>query len=88
MVKIRCCIKCKTRKPKEELFRIVSDDNKMAILDEKQKINKRAIYICKNKKCMEEYIKFIKKKKVNLRPDISLDSLLELLESLVVGMGE
>ena len=88
MGKIRCCIKCKTRKPKEELFRIVAGENNEAILDEKQKINKRAIYICKNKKCIEEYIKFIKKKKVNLRPDISLDSLLELLESLVVGMGE
>ena len=88
MVKIRCCIKCKTRKPKEELFRIVAGENNEAILDEKQKVNKRAIYICKNKKCIEEYIKFIKKKKVNLRPNISLDSLLELLESLVVGMGE
>ena len=88
MVKIRCCVRCKSRKPKEELFRIVPDDNKKVILDEKQKINKRAIYICKNKKCIEEYIKFIKKKKVYLKPDISLDSLLEFLESLVVGMGE
>ncbi len=88
MVGIRCCVKCKLRKPKKDFFRVVADENNVAILDKNQHINKRAIYICKEKECIEQYINAVKKNKFNVKIDINKDSLLELLESLVVGMGE
>ena len=52
MKPIRCCIACKSRKNKEEFFRIVADNNKNAIIDENQNINSRGIYLCKYKKCI------------------------------------
>ncbi len=88
MIKIRCCVLCKSRKNKSELLRIVAHENGNAILDESQNINKRGIYLCKNKECIERYIKAIKKGKINLKIKVNLESLTALLESLEVGMGE
>jgi predicted RNA-binding protein YlxR (DUF448 family) len=69
------------------LFRIVAD-NGSAILDEKQNINSRGMYICKNKKCIENFIKAIDKSKFNLKINISYDSLKEILKLLLIRMGE
>ena len=61
MVGIRSCVSCRKRKEKKELLRIVPDENNIAVIDEKQKINKRAIYICGNKECIDRYLKNLKK---------------------------
>lgn len=85
MVGIRSCVSCRKRKEKKELLRIVPDENNIAVIDEKQKINKRAIYICGNKECIDRYLKNLKKKNQNLKNlkiNASADSLVKLLESL------
>ena len=88
MVGIRSCIRCRKREEKSKFFRIVPDNEKKAILDEKQNINTRGIYICKNKECLQTYIKVIKKGKINIKIDLDMESLVSLLESLIVGRGE
>lgn len=87
MIPIRCCSLCKKRNEKSNLFRIVAD-NGSAILDEKQDINSRGIYICKDKKCIEKFIKVIDKSKYNLKISLSSDSLKEVLRLLLIRMGE
>jgi hypothetical protein len=84
---IRCCSLCKKRKEKNDLFRIVAN-NGSAILDEKQNINSRGIYICKDKKCIESLIKAIDKSKFNLKINVNCDSLKKVLELLLIRMGE
>jgi predicted RNA-binding protein YlxR (DUF448 family) len=83
----RCCSLCRKRNSKENLYRIVAD-NGSAILDEKQNINSRGMYICKNKKCIENFIKVIDKSKFNLKINIDRDSLKKVLELLLIRMGE
>ena len=87
MTPIRCCSLCKKRNEKNNLFRIVAD-NGSAVLDEKMNIDSRGIYICKNEKCIRNFIKVIDKSKYNLKIDISYDSLKEVLELLLIRMGE
>lgn len=82
MIAIRSCISCRKKKPKEELLRIVPDENNIAVIDEKQKINKRAIYICKDEKCTENMLKLLKKNKIKIKVDMDYDSLMKLFESL------
>ena len=79
---IRCCIACKSRKNKSELTRIVINEDGKPIIDREQKINSRGIYICIDKKCIENIKKAIKKKKLKLKINIDEDSLLKLLEEL------
>lgn len=87
MTPIRCCSLCKKRNDKENLYRIVAN-NGSAILDDEQNINSRGMYICKNKKCIENFIKVIDKSKFNLKINISNDSLKKVLELLLIRMGE
>lgn len=82
MIAIRSCISCKNKKSKEELLRIVTDKDKNAVLDEKQIINKRAIYLCKDEKCIENMLKLLNKNKIKLKIEMNYDSLVKLLESL------
>jgi hypothetical protein len=82
MMPIRCCIACKSRKNKEDFFRIVADNEKNAILDKNQNINSRGMYICKNKKCISNIQKAIIKNRANLKIIIDNDSLLEVLKEL------
>jgi len=84
---IRCCSLCKKRDEKINLFRIVAD-NGLAILDEKQNIDSRGIYICKNKKCIQNFVKVIDKSKYNLKISLNTDSLKEVLGLLLIRMGE
>lgn len=87
MTPIRCCSLCKKRDEKNNLYRIVAD-NGSAILDEKQNIDCRGIYICKNEKCIKKFIKVIDKSKYNLKISLSYDSLKKVLELLLIRMGE
>ena len=82
MEPIRCCVACRTRKNKKDLFRIVADNDKKAILDIKQNINSRGIYVCKDKKCIENLKKALDKNKFKLRVNIDSYSLKEVLEEL------
>ena len=52
MVPIRCCVACKCRKEKKDFTRIVANNEGKAIIDKNQNINSRGIYICKEKKCI------------------------------------
>lgn len=87
MAPIRCCSLCKKRDEKKNLFRIVAD-NGSAVLDEKQNIHSRGMYICRDKKCIEKFIKAIDKSKFNLKISLSYDSLKKVLEMLLIRMGE
>jgi len=78
----RCCIACRSRKDKNELFRIVSDENGNAILDRQHNINSRGIYLCKDKKCINSAIKAIEKNRMNLKIKINNESILEVLKEL------
>ncbi len=79
---IRCCIACKSRKSKSELIRIVINEDGKPIVDRNQKNNSRGIYICKDKSCIENIKKAIKKKKLKIKINIDENSLLKLLEEL------
>lgn len=82
MIVNRCCIACKTRKPKKELFKIVSDENNNPVIDEKQKINSRGMYICENKKCIERVLKTISKNKFKCSIKCDINDLEKLLNTV------
>ena len=82
MIPMRCCIACRKIKEKSDLIRIVADENKRAIIDVKKNINSRGIYLCKDKNCIDNCIKAIKRNKLNLKIDIEDQSLLDVLEEL------
>ena len=73
MIVNRCCMACKIRKAKNDLIRIVNKENKHLVIDEKQNINSRGMYICKDKKCIERVLKTISKNKFkcSIKCDIS-----------------
>lgn len=52
----RMCVACRNRKPKEELVRI-ANDNGYAKIDNLKKCSGRAVYVCKNEKCVNLFIK-------------------------------
>ena len=82
MIVNRRCIACKTRKPKNELLRIVSDLNNNPCIDEKQKINSRGLYICKDEKCIERVLKTISKNKFKCSIKCDISDLEELLHTI------
>ena len=82
MEPIRCCIACRAKKTKENFFRIVANDEKKAILDKKQNSNSRGIYICRDKKCIENALKTITKNKLKLKINVDNQSLVEVLKEL------
>lgn len=84
----RSCIVCRIKNEKQKLLRVVSDDKKQAIIDKNQKINQRAIYFCKDKKCIEKAISMIEKGKLKLKIGINLDSLKVLLNDVENELGE
>ena len=82
MEPIRSCIACRTKKAKKNLFKIVADNEKNAILDRNQNINSRGIYICKDKKCIENIQKALNKNKIKLKIEVNNHSLIEVLKEL------
>lgn len=79
MIKQRMCIACNARKNKLELYKIVADEGRNALLDEKYKINARSIYLCKDEKCINTVIAKLQKGKANVKINVNLESLKELL---------
>jgi len=47
----RTCIGCLTAKPKNELIRIVKQDQDKIFIDKTGKANGRGAYICRNSEC-------------------------------------
>lgn len=84
----RSCVVCKKKNEKSNLLRIVSDENKEAILDKEQKINKRAIYFCKSIDCIEKANKMIEKGKLKSKIGINTNSLEVLLNEVKSELGE
>lgn len=82
MEPIRCCIACKSRKNKHDFIRIVADNQRKAIIEKNQNINGRGIYICKDKKCINALQKALLKNKTNLKINVEIDSILEVLKEL------
>lgn len=78
----RCCIACRSRKDKSELFRIVSDVNENAVLDINHNINSRGIYLCKDKKCINAAIKSIERNRMNIKIKVKNESIIEVLKEL------
>lgn len=78
---IRSCIVCRNKKSKNELFRIVSKENK-AIYDKDKNINSRGIYMCKSHACINKCRNFVTKDKFNTKLSLDNDSMLEVLLNL------
>lgn len=84
----RCCIACRKRNDKNKLMRIVADKNNNAVYDEKQKINSRAMYICRNIECLRNLKKCISKNKFKSKVYIETTSFVELIDKLEIEVGE
>lgn len=84
----RTCIACRQRKNKDELFRIVVDEEKIAKFDKIQKINLRGIYLCKDKKCLEKCIKLLEKNKLNIKVSVDNESLKSVIKDVENELGE
>lgn len=80
MKNIRTCIACRAKQDKYELHRIVAED-KQPVLDVKQTVNSRGIYICKKLECIDKLLKAKDMTKV-IKIDVKMDSLKELLKNL------
>lgn len=61
----RTCVICRTKKPKNELFRFVIK-NKEVIFDKKQNDSGRGFYIC-SRECWDSAVK--KKRKIRIGSD-------------------
>lgn len=55
----RMCVACRRMYPKRELIRIVKTENRV-VIDEKQNLLMRGIYLCRNEEC----IRLAQKKRV------------------------
>ncbi len=79
---VRTCIACRNKDDKKNYIRIVSGNDRVPVLDEKMKENKRGIYICKNHKCVEKCINMINKNKLIVKIDVDYKYLKDLLEKI------
>ncbi|MCI6152779.1 MAG: DUF448 domain-containing protein [Fusobacterium perfoetens] len=70
----RTCIICKSKKEKSQLFRIVEKDG-IYVLDEKQIVQSRGQYICKEHNCLN---RLSKHKKIK----VSIEDLLKMINLL------
>ncbi len=71
-IPLRKCIACGERKSKNELIRIVKDNEKGVNIDESGKINGRGAYVCTNIECITDVEKSNKLNRA-LKVDISKD---------------
>lgn len=88
MKPIRMCTVCRKRQDKENYFRIVRDSNNNAVYDKNQKVNSRAIYICKEKKCIEKALIMINKNRLSIKIPVNKDSLINILKNVENELGE
>lgn len=56
-VPLRMCIVCKQMKQKEELIRVVKNNEGKIFVDKTFKANGRGAYICKDQQCVNKCIK-------------------------------
>ncbi|MCA1961737.1 MAG: YlxR family protein [Desulfomonile sp.] len=56
-IPIRQCIGCRTRRPKDELLRIVALDDNITICGRKQAAEGRGCYVCPKEGCVELALK-------------------------------
>ena len=73
----RTCLGCGEPKPKNELIRIVKQNDGNIFIDKTGKANGRGAYICNNVECLE---KAIKSKRLNKNFGIEINN--EIYESL------
>ena len=73
----RTCLGCGNAKAKQELIRIVKQNDGNILVDVSGKINGRGAYICKNIECLE---KAIKSKKLERNFETKIDD--EIYENL------
>ena len=52
----RTCIVCRSKKDKNDLFRIVRDKDNNFFYDPTGKANGRGAYICKDEKCINKFL--------------------------------
>lgn len=83
MKEIRTCIACRAKKKKQELLRIVKNEEKV-LIDEKHNVNARGMYICNSLKCLKRLEKNKNIEKV-IKIDITKD---ELIECIRFKLGE
>ena len=76
----RMCVVCRTRRSKDELIRISKKDE-MPIIDPNKEQTSRAIYVCKNEKCID----LLKKSKATERflKVMAEDKFFEELKNLI-----
>lgn len=60
----RTCVVCREKKDKKDLFRVAKISENNYSFDEKQKMQSRAIYLCKTHECIK---RISKNKKYNLK---------------------
>lgn len=84
----RTCIACRQRRNKDELFRIVANEEKVAKYDKLQKVNSRGIYLCKDIKCLEKCIKLLEKNKLNIKVSVDKESFKSVIKDVENELGE
>lgn len=55
-VPLRMCVVCRRESPKSDLIRMVKSDKGKIILDEKNRLPGKGIYICKNRGCICDFM--------------------------------
>ncbi len=88
MKETRTCMVCRQKNNKNQLIRIAKDKNCEAIYDKEKIKSGRGIYFCNNPKCLNMAIKNIGKNKFNIKSEINKQSLKEVLEKILVELGE
>ena len=77
------CIACRKRNNKNELIRIVLDENNHAIIDHTYKYNSRGIYICNDLECINKL-----KKMKDITKVIKINVTKEEIYKLICELGE
>ncbi|NLA04174.1 MAG: YlxR family protein [Firmicutes bacterium] len=76
-IPLRICVGCRTKKPKQELIRLVRTPQGEVLLDLRGKISGRGAYICRQKACFELALKG-KRLEKNLRHPLSEEIIAEI----------
>ena len=79
----RTCLGCGETKPKQELIRIVRQNDGSIFVDKTGEANGRAAYICNNIECLEKAIKS-KRLDKNFKIEIN-NEIYESLRGVIIG---